>query len=747
MLDKNNEVFFGEYCKTCKYKNYSETDCPCSECIAEPVNLYSHKPIRWEGADGIFSGPPPRPDHAYQRAVKYVPERRKDKEKAIARLNIDAEYTGNKVQSIDSDVTDDQYPSATAVKKALENKIDAPSGCECDELIAVAEMDEYGTVSKVKAIPAPKKLSDFENDLYYRKELPELTISLTKKDFVNNGSTDDGVTHLTYAQSSIIDPDFFKSASIKLALVDLTSGDEEIFPDDLLTYEDHQDEGFGQAFLYRTSGGPIIAYVSNGYSIKDGDVYDGVEIGVYMLESVLQSADLVYVVKFYNTAKIPEYAVDFTKLNAFQKEMQEMRNDISDIWGEFDNSYRIPVVRTTGTVNKYKVTTPNNIGNNNGDLLIVIPHVTSSSNAMTLTINNGKPQQINLYRMGFNPGNSLPTSPSWFQARKAFLLINCGGGIYAIGASTLTDTGTINCGYCDTKENVQNKVAYLDHKFIDTYVGSLFAIVFLNNNTAENPKLRVYSANSNYRDIVTSDGTPIRPGMIKAGKLCLFMAAYSYGYGINTDLKNKYILLNPDEVDEVPSLPTPTTAQVGQIVKVKAVDADGKITETETVDVPDLIGVSELESGMLPDDGAYDTNVYYDTTPKFNLHVPGLAALRQIVKNIPSLKRAKTLDDFNTQLATGNTSNLVLYENYSSFDDIGWAYPVLGWAYHRVRDYYAVAIDGNGNIWTRVITGMDERPWSRYYPNSLTLRSSSYSKTFNITVDDSGTISATEITN
>lgn len=33
-------------------------------------------------------------------------------------------------------------------------------------------------------------------------------------------------------------------------------------------------------------------------------------------------------------------------------------------------------------------------------------------------------------------------------------------------------------------------------------------------------------------------------------------------------------------------LPAPTTAQVGQIVKVKAVDADGKITETEAVDMP-----------------------------------------------------------------------------------------------------------------------------------------------------------------
>ena len=38
--------------------------------------------------------------------------------------------------------------------------------------------------------------------------------------------------------------------------------------------------------------------------------------------------------------------------------------------------------------------------------------------------------------------------------------------------------------------------------------------------------------------------------------------------------------LNDKKID------APQTAQVGQIVKVKAVDADGKITETETVDMP-----------------------------------------------------------------------------------------------------------------------------------------------------------------
>lgn len=70
MLDKNNEVFFEEYCKTCKYKNYSETDSPCEECIAEPVNLYSHKPVKWEGVDTLFNQPPKKKDHDVERAVR-----------------------------------------------------------------------------------------------------------------------------------------------------------------------------------------------------------------------------------------------------------------------------------------------------------------------------------------------------------------------------------------------------------------------------------------------------------------------------------------------------------------------------------------------------------------------------------------------------------------------------------------------------------------------------------------------------
>ena len=48
------------------------------------------------------------------------------------------------------------------------------------------------------------------------------------------------------------------------------------------------------------------------------------------------------------------------------------------------------------------------------------------------------------------------------------------------------------------------------------------------------------------------------------------------------------------------SLPSPTTAQVGQIVKVKAVDANGKITQTEAVDMSTIVSVTyDEETGNL----------------------------------------------------------------------------------------------------------------------------------------------------
>lgn len=42
------EVYFHEYCKLCKYKDLKDTEDPCNECLSEPANLYSHKPVKYK---------------------------------------------------------------------------------------------------------------------------------------------------------------------------------------------------------------------------------------------------------------------------------------------------------------------------------------------------------------------------------------------------------------------------------------------------------------------------------------------------------------------------------------------------------------------------------------------------------------------------------------------------------------------------------------------------------------------------
>ena len=41
-------VDFKKYCETCKHKDVKETEDPCNECLENPTNLFSHKPVKWE---------------------------------------------------------------------------------------------------------------------------------------------------------------------------------------------------------------------------------------------------------------------------------------------------------------------------------------------------------------------------------------------------------------------------------------------------------------------------------------------------------------------------------------------------------------------------------------------------------------------------------------------------------------------------------------------------------------------------
>jgi hypothetical protein len=46
--DGMKEVYFDQYCKTCAHKDVKEKDDPCFDCLQEPSNLNSHKPVKYE---------------------------------------------------------------------------------------------------------------------------------------------------------------------------------------------------------------------------------------------------------------------------------------------------------------------------------------------------------------------------------------------------------------------------------------------------------------------------------------------------------------------------------------------------------------------------------------------------------------------------------------------------------------------------------------------------------------------------
>lgn len=41
-------VDFHKYCETCEHFDKAETEDPCFECLDEPVNEYSHRPVHYK---------------------------------------------------------------------------------------------------------------------------------------------------------------------------------------------------------------------------------------------------------------------------------------------------------------------------------------------------------------------------------------------------------------------------------------------------------------------------------------------------------------------------------------------------------------------------------------------------------------------------------------------------------------------------------------------------------------------------
>lgn len=46
-VSKTKEVFFSEYCISCIHKTEKENSESCDECLSNPYNEYSHKPVNY----------------------------------------------------------------------------------------------------------------------------------------------------------------------------------------------------------------------------------------------------------------------------------------------------------------------------------------------------------------------------------------------------------------------------------------------------------------------------------------------------------------------------------------------------------------------------------------------------------------------------------------------------------------------------------------------------------------------------
>lgn len=44
----NKEVLFWKYCVNCKHSRKAENEEPCWECLTNPVNDNSHRPVMYE---------------------------------------------------------------------------------------------------------------------------------------------------------------------------------------------------------------------------------------------------------------------------------------------------------------------------------------------------------------------------------------------------------------------------------------------------------------------------------------------------------------------------------------------------------------------------------------------------------------------------------------------------------------------------------------------------------------------------
>lgn len=48
MENNNKEVYFDKYCRNCTHESKKDFEDPCNDCLDNPSNINSHKPVNYE---------------------------------------------------------------------------------------------------------------------------------------------------------------------------------------------------------------------------------------------------------------------------------------------------------------------------------------------------------------------------------------------------------------------------------------------------------------------------------------------------------------------------------------------------------------------------------------------------------------------------------------------------------------------------------------------------------------------------
>lgn len=190
------------------------------------------------------------------------------------------------------------------------------------------------------------------------------------------------------------------------------------------------------------------------------------------------------------------------------------------------------------------------------------------------------------------------------------------GKLYSSGIPVFTTSGTGSAYTANVPE------------ITELVKGMLVVMIPHTSSTTSFPKLRINSGNNViiHRPLSSGDTTGwdtaqnLRPGipylLVYMGDRWLsinnvrpngidllnYVSAENGGTGRTRLTKGSYLVGNgissvllktpPEVLDDIGAIPIPSTASVGQVLVVKAVDADGKPTEWETVDAVNAMVVS-----------------------------------------------------------------------------------------------------------------------------------------------------------